>query len=730
MHGIDATFQKMPCLSRKYLFFLLFIVWLAFISTAEALPVGGILHVKPQVEVRAEKKKGWTVAGERYALTYGDYIRTDKNGKADVLFNDGTEIVLRNNSQIQIVAPSSETQPLVVRVFGALSEILVRARGKTEIRTAACNAAVRGTQFLIRLPSEEQTTLTVLEGAVDFYNPQGSVIVNADQQSSARVGGAPTPPVAVDVTGLLSWSAEMSGLPVEFEAPMTSVAPSELAPQRKLAEDAVHANPADATPHLRLARLLYDSGAYSAAVQEFDKAVALAPGDVSALIDLGNASQAGGDILHSKQAFAQALQLAPENAEAHGALVLTLIAGGAYADAHTRLDGMADSARTQALRGLLALREGHPEEAAQQLTAAVNADATDYQACALLALARLTLNQLPAAEAAARRAVTLQPRGSQTQAALAMVLFFENKNREAAMAANRALSLNPYSPFVLLTQGRLLEAQGQLVAARNAFQQTQALAPDLPLVYTELGQVYLRLGLLPKAEAAFRKALALHVVSPDAHTGLGVCLQLQGKTSEAIAEHQQALALDANNAVARVNLAALYTELGQLAKAEAVLLPVRAEAPEHGLVYARLAVINLYRQHVFAAQTYARRAVALLPRSAIAHFVLGQVYQEQNRLTQAGEEFRFAATLDPQYAPARYALGVVRSILETGLDLSHPLGAVDAANQSSPTQGAHRAEPPGARHGRSHAGSHRRSYRGARRLARVWRFAVGCRGRR
>ncbi len=196
----------------------------------------------------------------------------------------------------------------------------------------------------------------------------------------------------------------------------------------------------------------------------------------------------------------------------------------------------------------------------------------------------------------------------------------------------------------------------------------------------------MHLGALPKAEAAFRKALSLHVVSPDAHTGLGVCLQLEGKTRDAVAEHEQALQLDPACVSARVNLAALYTETGNLAKAEALLLSPGAELPEHGLLYARLAVINLYRQQLLAAQTYARRAVELLPRSAISHFVLGQVYQEQHRLTQADQEYRLATTLDPQYAPARYALGVMRGILDTGGDFSHPLGMVDAVNQASPYQ--------------------------------------------
>jgi len=685
MHTFATLLPGMLFRSRRSSVILLFIALLAGAGAVRALPVGGIMHHKPKVEVRAEKK-AWTVAGERYKLAYGDYVRTDKGGKADVLFNNGTEIVLSSSTQIQILAPASTDQPLIIRVFGALSKILVRAKGKTEIRSAACNAAVRGTEFLINLPTEDSTTLTVVEGTVDFYNDKGLVSVGANQQSTAQLGGAPTPPMTVDATGLITWTAEVDGLPVEFETPMTSFTPEELVQRRRQEEAAIQANPDDADAHRRLAAILYDSDAYTLAVQEFDTAARLAPNSAANYTDLGTAKRACGDIPGAQEGFAHALQLAPDDPNARLAQAITWQAESEYAKAHAVLDTAPDSARINALRGLLALREGHAELAAQRLATATAQDAKLYQAHALLALTRLTLNQLPEAEAAARKAVELQPHSAQAQGTLAMVLFFANNTREATGAAELAVKINPYSPFALLTQGRLQLAQSQLDEARNSLQQAQTLAPNLPLVYTELGQVYLRLGLLPKAETAFRKALALHLVSPDAHTGLGVCLQLEGHTQDALDEHQRALAIDPKHIATRVNLAALYTEKGELAKAEETLRLGGAELPEHGLLYARLAVLSLYHQHVFEAQTYARRAVKLLPKSPVAHFVLGQVYQEQGRLTQAGQEYRLSLTLDPHYAPARYALGVVREVIETGMDLSHPLGAIDAANQGSPGQ--------------------------------------------
>jgi len=364
-------------------------------SAAFALPIGGIIHVKPQVSARMDSKEkaAWKVVGERYTLSYGEYLRTDKGGKADVLFNNGTDIVLRSNTQIQIIAPATATQPLVVRVIGTLSEIFVRAKGKTEIRSAACNAAVRGTEFLFSLPTDHSAALTVLEGAVAFYNNKGNVLVTANQQSTARADEAPTPPTAVDVTGLINWTADVTGLPVEFESRMTKLSPIEVAKQRALSEVAVKANPTDVDAHHQLARLCFDAGDYADAVRELREVTRLAPNEADGFVDLGIACGTSGDHQQAIAAFQRVEQLDPHGTIARFGQVVGWIACGDYAKARKLLATAPESARFDAVRGLLELRQGHPELALQRLSAATAKDETLYQAQALLALTQLTLNQ-------------------------------------------------------------------------------------------------------------------------------------------------------------------------------------------------------------------------------------------------------------------------------------------------------------------------------------------------
>jgi superkiller protein 3 len=685
---------------------------------AFALPVARLKNVKPPVQVRSGGSRAFAAAQERAALSLGDTIRTGAGGKADVLFSNGTQVALRENSQIEIAQPESPSRPLVIRVVGALSEVFVRPKGNTQVRTAAAIAAARGTAYLLQLPTEDTAVLTVVQDTVDFSNPQGKVLVSANQQSSARVGAAPTPPVAVDVTGLIAWTADITGLPVEFEMPFISPDPNALKPMRGEREAGVRSNPNSAEAHQRLGEVLHDLGEFAAAVSEFEQAVRLAPRSASAHYGLGQAKRGQGDIPAAIAAYHRALQLSPNDAAPRVGLALAHVAQQNYPQARaalsewrvacgewrvacgewrvacgewrvacgeegrlaspvTRHPSPQNDGRVYAVLALIDLHEGQPSRARENLQVAIQQDDKLYQAFALLALASLTQNQIPQAVESAQKAVGVQPNSAQTQGTAAMVFFFAKRPKDATKAAQKAAQLNPLSPFALLTQGRVLLSQLRVDEARGAYQQAQALSPNSAVVHNELGAIYLRLDRLPQAEQAYRRAVQLSPNFADAHTGLGVALQRQGRTQDALASHQQALQLEPNNATARGNLAALYIEEGQLDEARQQVEQGITAQPERGILYARLSEVYLLRQDYHTAQEFARRAVRLLPGSAVARYQLGRVYLEQNRAVQAEQEFRQAVTLDRNFADARFALGFTRAITETRRQVAPAPGATD-----------------------------------------------------
>ncbi|MDQ3814468.1 MAG: tetratricopeptide repeat protein, partial [Armatimonadota bacterium] len=667
------------CLSR----FSASLLWLALGLLLGSQPaqcafeyVGVLMNVKPVVQRRSRRDRRFQAVREVAYLREGDVLRTRGAGSATVLFNNGTTAALSGkNPQLQIVPDESAAQPLVIRVLTA-GRYWVNPRGNTRVETAAAIAAAQGTQYLLDIPEDDpQTTvLTVIEGTVQFYNPQnprGGVTVHTGEQSVGRVGQNPTPPRAVDISGLMQWTADITGLPVALETPfLNPKTPGEIA---------------------------YNAGSYSRAVEEFEKATPLVPQSAEAYYRLGQAKRGQGDVPGAIAAYRQAQQLAPNDPLPRVGEALALLArqdqarpdpAGQEQARQTRqqarevLIPVQNHALARAVLGLVELREGNNEQSIAHLQDAIKQESQLYQAHALLALALLERNQLPEALVAARKSAELRPDSAQAQGTLAMVLFFAGQTKEATRAARRATKLNPLSPFALLTQGRVFLSQLRTDEARYAYAQAAALAPDLPVISTELGAVYLRLDQVPKAEASYRRAIKLSPNSAEAHTGLGIALARQGQSKEAEAELRKAVDLAPDNPTARANLAGFLIEQGRLVEARGVLSGTKRDDPTYGIIYARLSEISLYLQDLLAAQEDARHAVRLLPNSAIAHYQLGRVYLEQGRTVQAEQQFRQAATLDPQFAEARFGLGFTRELAESGLfgtSLSAAAGTLGSA---------------------------------------------------
>lgn len=623
-------------------------------SPCFAFPVARMRGVRPVVETRS-RKKGWVVARERTALVFGDRVRTGPHAGAQILFNNGTQLVLRARTQIEISEPETADRPLVVRVFGALGEVFVRAKGPTEIRTAAGTAAVRGTSYSVRLDGENQTTLTVSEGRVAFFNPQGQVEVRANEQSSARVGSAPTLPTRVDASGLLAWTGEVAGLPLPFELP-------------PLPSDAVE---------LKNAKTQFQSG----------------------------------DARGAQRAF-RALLNSPNADQARAGLALSLLSNGQRDQARAEIEGAA-TPFSSGVRALLLLQSGDARGAQRILEPLASGNAAPFQLQTLLSLSQIEVGDARSAIVSAQKAVASNSQSAGAWAALSLAQFFARTNDKIALSnARRAVELDPFSPLALLSVGRIEAARGNLDEARQALEQAVSLSPELPGAQRDLGALELALDRLPRAERAFRASLEL--APDDARTlaGLGTVLLRRGRRVEAWQNFNRAVELAPDDLFVRASRAAFFVENGELdaAAREGDFLLARqntngtngntnnaggtnagdnralavGDDPTSGALWIRLSEAALFRQKLNDALRFALQAVRLLPDSAPAQYQLGRVFLEQGRTTQAQSRFQLAAILDSEAPRPRYALGFTQQLVAQGNDVARPLGQIAAAREGAP----------------------------------------------
>jgi tetratricopeptide (TPR) repeat protein len=617
-------------------------------------------QVRPVVSAEPAHAKRSTVQ-ERDAFYFGQRISTGDNGHALLQFNNGTRIELKNNASVAIERDNSPQQPVALRLLGKIGTILVRAKGPTIIRTAAANAAVLGTEFLVEV-ADGKTTLTVIEGEVKFSNTQGGYIVKANEQSSAREGEKPTAPVAVDVTGLIQWTSDASGLPLEYEIRLVGA-------------------PANSTQ-------LFNAGRFSEAAQALETATQAQPGNAALWTQLGQARRAAGDATGAQAAFNRAIQLAPNQTEPRAGLALALLAQGKSAEAVQALNAAANAENdTQILtiRALIALRGNDVKGAVPLLKSAVQSARPNPSAGALLALAQLDQGQLTEAGQIAQNTIKGAPDSAIAHSALALTLIFAGKTSESALEAERAVRLNPFSALAQLAYGRALLAQGRLDEAAAALGRAEDEAPDMPMILNDLGAAYVRLDKPKRAQAVFERALHLVPNSAAAQSGLGMVRLAQGQRDEALKLLNQAIAAEPTNTLVRANLADYYIQAGDFAAAEKTLAGNIAKIPANGLVFVRLSEAALFQQHLLDAQNFALTAVKLLPGSAIAHYQLGRVYNEMDRTVQAEQEFRQAVILDRNFASARFAFGIAREAASSGRDLNRPLSTI-ASQSSGPRQ--------------------------------------------
>jgi TolB-like protein/tetratricopeptide (TPR) repeat protein len=200
---------------------------------------------------------------------------------------------------------------------------------------------------------------------------------------------------------------------------------------------------------------------------------------------------------------------------------------------------------------------------------------------------------LTKAQAAAERALALDPQSPQARAVLAMIKFnFEWDLAGAEREIREALRLNPsfaqahqYYSSILTCLGRLDDA---IAAARRAVE----LDPLAPTATTSLGVRYYYARRVDEAREQFLKTLAVTPGFAVAHWGLAQLNRLEGRSDEQLDQLRIAVQLSGNSAYMRAHLAYGYAIAGDRARAEALRRELEAEGPHKYVAPYHLALIS------------------------------------------------------------------------------------------------------------------------------------------
>ncbi len=263
-----------------------------------------------------------------------------------------------------------------------------------------------------------------------------------------------------------------------------------------------NAAPDAAEAHASRGEALIAQRQFAAAVESYEKAIALKPDFAEAYIQRGNALRKLSQFESAVSSYDQALALLPDHTETH------------------------------CNRGI-ALKE---------------------------------LRQFDQAVASYDRAIELNPAFLAAHANRGVALAALNRHESAIASFDQANALHAGVAYTHLHRGVSLHALGQHQAAADAYQKAIALQAGSAEAHHNLGLSLLQLRQHEAAIASFDRAIALKPEFADACANRGLALYETGQHQAAIANYEKAITLQPTLRIAHRNLSHLYLQLGDYEK--------------------------------------------------------------------------------------------------------------------------------------------------------------------
>ncbi|MGI8782758.1 MAG: tetratricopeptide repeat protein [Acidobacteriota bacterium] len=512
-----------------------------------AQAAGKIVSLQGRAEIRKVGAAPWLPAANLQVLANGDTIRTLAQSRAVLLLADESQVKLNSNTTLELrnIRQTSNLLQRIVQTSAAQGgqSLLGLSSGqawlKSKLRpanvtvaTPAVTAAIRGTEFDLLVAADGESTLSVLEGLVDFRNDLGAVLVASGEQGRARIGQAPTKSVLLRPRDAVQWTLFYSGAISSADYPLLNETPARLRTIADAARTRSATNPGDVSNLLLLARAEHDLGDKKKAEEALVAALAAEPANAEVQADLAW-------IYLETNRTAQAIELL-ERIPSPGDRATVTLAMAYYRrgeaerffDTIRKVDPARSSlAATQ--RAFSELLYGNVPEARRLLETVAASDPNYAVAQGLLSNVQLAQNEKDQALASAERAVASAPSApsAHLNLSLARQSFFQID--EALASARRALELDPDFVQAQAQVARLLFATGNSGEAERIARQGLVSNPQEAALTSLLGFILLGQAKTDEAITHFTRSLTQDGTRGEPHLGIGIALMRRGESEEA-----------------------------------------------------------------------------------------------------------------------------------------------------------------------------------------------------
>jgi tetratricopeptide (TPR) repeat protein len=454
------------------------------------------VSVQGTLEIKRARQTQWTAAGLDERFCPGDAVRTGGSSRAAILFYPETVIRLDQYSSLVITAAETDTTPSLLELLKGAAHFISRDPRSLQIITPLANAAITGTEFLVRVDADE-TGVIVYEGRVEVSNAAGSVQVGANQRAVAHAGQAPITETVVRPRDAVQWTL--------YYPPVFS--PSE---------------------------------SLNATLQQAARALAV-----------GQVDEARGDL-------GRALAQDPNNSEALALQSIIALTQNDTVPAR-ELAQRAVSANPGSAAARIALSYVQQSDfdlpgAKESLQNAVRDNPDDALAWARLAELQLSTGYLDDGLAAAERASAIDSRLALTQTVEGYAYLMQIKLPQASDAFDRAIDLDQAAPLPRLGLGLAKIRKGELTAGREDIETAVALDPGNSLMRSYMGKAYYDEKRDRLSGTQYEMAKSLDPKDPTPWFLDAIRKQTENRPVEALHDMQTSIALNDNRAVYRSRL--------------------------------------------------------------------------------------------------------------------------------------------------------------------------------
>jgi len=245
---------------------------------------------------------------------------------------------------------------------------------------------------------------------------------------------------------------------------------------------------------------------------------------------------------------------------------------------------------------------------------------------------------------------------------LGHALMKQERLDEAEEKIRFALSLEPEFPQLEEDLGSVLSLKGRYDEAIPHFEKAIRQEPSLPAPYKKLGQALIAAGRANEADDLFRMFLDR---DPGKKAVAEAITQVQlGNTEEAIKLLRSVLKVNPDNVDAMRYLAAAYLkDRMNMGDAEALLRRASQIAPDYVEVLMLLGSVFLDRSKFTEASRTFEKATVLQPENDAAWAGLGQSYARGDRIEQAETALARAIELNPNIPLVQMSYGHILKTL-------------------------------------------------------------------